>query len=542
MKIIVKIKDKAVPISCGAANQDLAWLSLAACYEYGKIAFPKGNYLPSLLMTLEGDIPHPRKLISQVLSDGQEVVVLLKDPKQEVTEDQVEWYSQAFGPLRNMMMAKFTYVPFKIDFREQPNVRVGLKVLYQMFSELTDEFSREEFPERMNLLLDPIDDSKKTFIKDLLLPYGDIIKVRAYVEILNRSDGPEVQDLGESEQQRVSYYTIPEPLSQAKRQILEREEEEAHRKREDEVARVAQEQLMAAKMPMQMPARTLQDIWPAAPDRLSRHFPMLYDIFIIYANFHFPEEDQEFISAHDLFHLFRTFELVTDREDLFNSVLELEGLFEDALDTVLRPLISLQKYLEILVGLAKWRSASDEALDSVIEKLSASKMLWMQDTIKSEMLKPELSELFMDNSDLLSGLYSSFCVPSETVKQEMKAEDFARCINSNAMLQEVVTVEMLESVVDDTLSFSTAGEGSGLYYVDFLEALIRLATVVPFSEEDIQKAMVDQPDTILIAEKVHSIVRLVCGSNIRTPSNASRGTITSRGNLRPLTGASTRKR
>jgi hypothetical protein len=540
MNIIVKIKDKSIQISCGKANQDLAWLALASCYEYGQLAFPKGNYLPSLLTTLDGEIPHPRKSIRQVLTDRQEVIVLLKDPRQEVTEDQVEWYSQAYGPLRNMMMAKFTYIPFKIDFKEQANVKVGIKVFYQMFAELTDEFSREEFPERMNLLLEPIDDNKKTFIRDILLPYGDIIKVRVYVEIPNRSDAPEIQDLNETEQQRVSCYTIPEPISQAKRQSFERDEEEAHRKREDEAARVAQEQLIAAKMPQQMPSKTLHDIWPEAPERLGRHFPMLYDIFIIYANFHVPEEDQEFISAHDLFHLFRTFELVTDRDDLFTAVLELEGLFEEAIENVLKPMISLQKYLEILVGMAKWRSSADEALDNVIDKLNSSKMLWMQDTIKSEMLKPELSELFMDNSDLLSSLYSAFCVPAEAVKQEMKTEDFLRCINSSAMLREVVTDEMLESVVDDALSFSSAGEGSGLFYVDFLEVMIRLATVVPFSEEDIEKTLTEQPDTVLIAEKVHSIIRLVCGSATRTPSVASRGAITSRGTLRPVTGASNR--
>jgi hypothetical protein len=46
----------------------------------------------------------------------------------------------------------------------------------------------------------------------------------------------------------------------------------------------------------------------------------------------------------------------------------------------------------------------------------------------------------------------------------------------------LVTDEMLDFVVDDALSLNSVGEGSGLFYVDFLEVLIRLATVVPFSE------------------------------------------------------------
>lgn len=63
-----------------------------------------------------------------------------------------------------------------------------------------------------------------------------------------------------------------------------------------------------------MPIKTIYDVWSDAPSSLENHFPLLYDIFAIYANFHLPDEDM--ISAHDFFHILRAFDLVTESEEL----------------------------------------------------------------------------------------------------------------------------------------------------------------------------------------------------------------------------------
>ena len=65
-----------------------------------------------------------------------------------------------------------------------------------------------------------------------------------------------------------------------------------------------------------------------------------------------------------------------------------------------------------------------------------------------------------------------------------------------------------------------------MFYLDFLETLMRLSDIVPFDEEEINRVMEENPDIQLLPEKTHSLVRVLCGPATRTPSTASRGQLT----------------
>ena len=67
--------------------------------------------------------------------------------------------------------------------------------------------------------------------------------------------------------------------------------------------------------------KTIYDIWSEAPSALAPHFPLLYDVFSLYSNFHYPSED--LISAHDFFHFLRTFDLIHDMEELTHLTYDL---------------------------------------------------------------------------------------------------------------------------------------------------------------------------------------------------------------------------
>ena len=48
-------------ISCGAGNQYISWLAMAACLKFGQDHYPQGTYIPNLLTRADpDDIPHPR--------------------------------------------------------------------------------------------------------------------------------------------------------------------------------------------------------------------------------------------------------------------------------------------------------------------------------------------------------------------------------------------------------------------------------------------------------------------------------------------------
>jgi hypothetical protein len=81
MRIQVHIKERSFFVECGAGNPDIAWLALAASHRYGLEVFPRGRYIPCLISTLEGDVPHPRNPVSRVFQNDQEVICLVREPK-----------------------------------------------------------------------------------------------------------------------------------------------------------------------------------------------------------------------------------------------------------------------------------------------------------------------------------------------------------------------------------------------------------------------------------------------------------------------------
>lgn len=47
-------------ISCGAGNQYVSWLAMAACLKFGQDHYPQGTYIPNLLTVGDDEAPHPR--------------------------------------------------------------------------------------------------------------------------------------------------------------------------------------------------------------------------------------------------------------------------------------------------------------------------------------------------------------------------------------------------------------------------------------------------------------------------------------------------
>ena len=92
-----------------------------------------------------------------------------------------------------------------------------------------------------------------------------------------------------------------------------------------------------------MQVMNLYDVWPEAPTALSPHFALLSDIFSLYANLHYPDENM--ISAHDFLHFLRTFDLVQDMDDIFQFVVTIGEEFSFALEDPLSLSISLYQYL-----------------------------------------------------------------------------------------------------------------------------------------------------------------------------------------------------
>ena len=308
-----------------------------------------------------------------------------------------------------------------------------------------------------------------------------------------------------------------------------RVEKEEQGKREEEAVKKAQEQMQRIESNPAAPVKTLYDVWPDAPSALASHFPLLYDVFSMYANYHLPDEDM--MSAHDFFHFLRAFDLVNDSDDLIQIIIELGEDIENARNEALKAKIPLNDFLVLLVKFAEIRNPEDTGFNNLIDAMSKSKAIWLQDYVKAEMIKPEISELFMENSEDLTNKYMSKASRVEGTVVDMKINDFIAMVLECEQLAEVsefVNPEKLKQLCEDTLFFSSFKDSS-ILYPDFLENLVRLAQVVPFNEEEILQAFANQSETVILAEKLNSIIRILCGS--KPPFSAgSRGV--SRGNFK----------
>lgn len=397
---------------------------------------------------------------------------------------------------------------------------VILKFTYNIFEELKNEF-RDEVSVNREVELHPVDNTRKLFRGEISLPLGEIKNLKVCeISPQRENENPEPRELGGDEKNNVEIFLLPVPYSKKQQKEAMIQEEQEHRKREEEALKKAQEQLQIDDSQPNIPIKTLYDVWPDAPASLTVHFPLLYDVFTLYNYFHTP--DEEMISAHDFFHILRTFDLITDSDEIIQTIIEFGDDLDHAMTDVLAPSINLQMFLMLLVRFSEFKHPEDPGYISVIETIAKSKAVWLQDFVKSELLKPEIFELFMENADYLTSKYMSKATPSQGIRIELKIQDFIGLILDSEQLAEVVTKDNLQQLCEDTLFFSTAKD-SQMLYPDFIETLVRLAQTVPFNEEEIQQALANQPETVVLAEKLHSVIRILCGPGTRTPSISSRG-------------------
>ena len=536
MKIIVQVEKETYYIECGSGNQDISWLALAACHRYSNTAFPKGKYIPCQLKTLEGLSYHPRNPINRFLKDETEVILNVRDIRAcTMTTEQAKWHRRAYGAERNMMTVKFFYIPQKYKAElagKTDQIKVIASIVYKMFPELVDEFGPEEFPQEMEIELVPTSDAADEFIGKKLMPYGDILKKIVVWENRQDTDGTGVLKRKEVAEENVTHRPNPVPVSQATRQRLDDEEEQKLRNREEEVKKqiqkkLAQQATTTEQQVSSIPSKTMNEVWSDAPDILVPHFPLIYEVFSFYGGLHFPEEENELMTAHDFYHFLRTFDLISGKREFIEALAELEPTLGISKSQPLQIQhgIDLKKFLKLITNLASWRNVEDlnGALEVIVDKFKETKALWEHETVKSEMIKPEVSEIIMDNADVLLKKYLGYASESPEMEFEMKVEQFVQMVEETDLIQEALTKDRIFKICEDTLAFTRQPEFENLLYFDFLETLIRLAKIVPFDEDEVANTIADQPEIIVTAEKLHSIIRVFCGNEAVTPSESAHG-------------------
>jgi len=103
-------------VPCGSGKQHMRWLALAVATRMQKERYPHAFRVPQRIVNSEGVPLRPRSVIHDVLEDGEEVTVELRQGAAIPEEDfeAREWQEEAYGPQSNLMECKFRW---KIDSR-----------------------------------------------------------------------------------------------------------------------------------------------------------------------------------------------------------------------------------------------------------------------------------------------------------------------------------------------------------------------------------------------------------------------------------------
>lgn len=114
MKVLVHCMDKKLEIPVGTGKQHIRWLALVVATRMQKERYPHSFQVPHRVLNSEGVVLRARQAIRDVVADGDELTVELRQgatiPEEDV--DSAEWFEEAYGPHSNLMECKFKW---KVD-------------------------------------------------------------------------------------------------------------------------------------------------------------------------------------------------------------------------------------------------------------------------------------------------------------------------------------------------------------------------------------------------------------------------------------------
>jgi hypothetical protein len=127
MKVIVNCGDVKMEIPCGSGKQHMRWLALVTATRMQQERYPHAFHVPQRVLNSDGTTLKPRAVIGDVLKDGDEVTVELRQGAYvpEHDDEGGEWIEEAYGQHSNLMECKFHW---KVDKTDKSQTDIPKKV------------------------------------------------------------------------------------------------------------------------------------------------------------------------------------------------------------------------------------------------------------------------------------------------------------------------------------------------------------------------------------------------------------------------------
>jgi len=289
MIITVIIDNQSFEIDCDTGTQDVAWLSLCACNLYGQNTFPITTYLPILAKNQSGTVLPPKLVIVKNTElIGEKIYVSVRKKANEVgsemTEEQKEWYSDAFLEGRFKMTVSVKLKP-GVEIRKDNKFKVELT--YEINPKLALFFPGYGDTISIDVNVNPKSRREYNLEGDIKIPFGTLKPKRILfchksAEVFDK----ETEDFLKNE---LTFTTTPEMLSDDDKENYLRKKEELIRDKEIQIKqniinaekekKEEEERFEQLKRYMTQIPYTLEEVYTYVKDQLDMNDQDLVEIF-----------------------------------------------------------------------------------------------------------------------------------------------------------------------------------------------------------------------------------------------------------------------
>jgi len=517
----------------------------------------------------ENYFPHPQEPIHKIFQNGDKVEVTVKDCSREPASYETEWYNQAFGRKRHMMMVSIVYDPKTEIIKNNINSRVFFKAHFQMYPELFEEFKDMNYPDELEYEMDEIikENGAKQFQWDFELPYGDV--TYEYFYTLG-DDEEEKKAIDEKDTQGIHVSQSPSDIISAEKQreldLIEEEEIKKQEKKQKEKHKADMESKKNEALERQEQMLTQQEnslkldiYWKvmdltfhqnvedagAALNIFSLYYDTISEYFGFYASLQYQFynlKENEFITLHSFMHFLKLFGIADTKEKIKLYFDQLTTLIIPPLENILniKNGLNFAQFLEAILRIIDFKAKNSGDSDNEEEYRMLLEQTFQDGTINvknksaedpllMELYTVKSQQLFHENYGLLGCIFDQKSVTNTDIGFGMSFEDFYSALEEAGMLSLLMLILYLDlaqaeeseeepkpdekqklvkseiyKILNDIEVFDHKNDDPKhpklLIYVDFLDALVRVAAHFPFNTEG------EGEDYETINEKLYFII------------------------------------
>lgn len=436
MIIKVIIDGKPIEIDCDTGIQDIAWLSLSACYVYGSEAYPLTTFIPIIAKNKDNIILHPKLVIIKNLNlIGNEIYVKARKKYgaigYELNDEEKEWYDNAFLEGRFKMYVHIVMRP-AMELRKDNDIK--LEFSHKISPAVALFFP--DYPKEIEVVLIETGKRNDVYEQDIKIPFGELKPLRIiYCDKGSDLWDKETNDLIKND---IKFTIVPLVLTQnekedhlRKKEIMIRDKEikikeeimqSEKEKKEEELRMIRLKEIMSnipysleevyidIKDRLEMNEQDLMEVFNLLEEEDYLIYRRLFSIFSDYSQF-FPIDetnDLVYIDLIAMHHFVKHY--LAERPNLEELTEDFQKLYQMSFEEEAIQ-ITLKEFIFAIVTLLKNLIYKEIDVIEEIKEISATYEKKLGDPVYLAMYKnKEIAEIIIDHHAKLNEVFAKYSV------------------------------------------------------------------------------------------------------------------------------------